>query len=400
MVQTVAEKLLSSYAKPTGDSAKPWKVFDSSQGCTPVKNSLICLRNDKKPPTKEKEKQKKEALAWTAPPPPKKSGFGKMFDDFQKITQTAPPKEQKPPPPFDIRDIPGAMRKMGWPIGAKLSQRWLDGRAYVGVRNGIFPADMVDTTSITLNWLLGYKDVKAQYDALLQKNMQSPKAKEEIKKKIANFLKEHPTFYDVLDTRSYCHDDIQQIHKQFQFQRQKVSTWDGMHQFGMTDVTAALGVFNFYTAIASAIIKNPSYYKHLGSSKKQLCNQATVTVTHIYVYAKDEYSFTDDQKSSQYLGHWNKAGVITVGTAAVASALIEGEWTPDFGEVGNSDVRYVLDTGQLKLVEKEVFYPVRNRDYREYRTKHDRGGDFVIYSDLRLIKLTKPYTFILEELCR
>lgn len=31
------------------------------------------------------------------------------------------------PPPFDMLDIPGAMKKMGFPVAAKLAQRWLGG---------------------------------------------------------------------------------------------------------------------------------------------------------------------------------------------------------------------------------------------------------------------------------
>ena len=34
------------------------------------------------------------------------------------------------PPPFDMLDIPGAMKKMGFSVAAKLAQRWFDGREY------------------------------------------------------------------------------------------------------------------------------------------------------------------------------------------------------------------------------------------------------------------------------
>jgi hypothetical protein len=35
-------------------------------------------------------------------------------------------------------------------------------------------------------------------------------------------------------------------------------------------------------------------------------------------------------------------------------------------------------------------YPVRNRDYREWREKHQRGGDFLIFSDIATHELAQP----------
>ena len=53
-----------------------------------------------------------------------------------------------------------------------------------------------------------------------------------------------------------------------------------------------------------------------------------------------------------------------------------------------------------KLLDKNVYYPVYNRSYNEWREKHGRGGDFMIYSRPQLIKLNKPIRFKLETICR
>ena len=47
-----------------------------------------------------------------------------------------------------------------------------------------------------------------------------------------------------------------------------------------------------------------------------------MTVTHVYAYAKDNYSFNDDDGPSQYLGHWNKQGVIFVPSTPLIEKVV------------------------------------------------------------------------------
>jgi hypothetical protein len=42
-----------------------------------------------------------------------------------------------------------------------------------------------------------------------------------------------------------------------------------------------------------------------------------------------------------------------------------------------------------------VLYPVRNSDFRAWQLKHNRGGDFIIYTDRLTVKLATPITVIL-----
>ncbi|MBZ4241698.1 DUF6402 family protein, partial [Mycobacterium tuberculosis] len=47
------------------------------------------------------------------------------------------------------------------------------------------------------------------------------------------------------------------------------------------------------------------------------CFEPVLQITHVYVYIKDSYSFNDDSSSkSQYLGHWNKNGMVLSYVAA------------------------------------------------------------------------------------
>jgi hypothetical protein len=131
-------------------------------------------------------------------------------------------------------------------------------------------------------------------------------------------------------TREHSQGDWQTLHEQFQFQLEPVGMLDTLTDtLGMTDVTAALANFNFYAAVARAHIQTDVYNRYNTPTGTQHCMKSTVTVSHVWVYAKDSYSFHDSGQSSQYLGHWNKNGVIVlpaavaarVGMAAAAAAI-------------------------------------------------------------------------------
>ena len=61
--------------------------------------------------------------------------------------------------------------------------------------------------------------------------------------------------------------------------------------------------------------------------------------------------------------------------------------------------RFALDTGG-SLLEKDVYYPIRNRDYRQWRAKHQRGGDFLIITETKLVKLDQPIVLDMPEVCQ
>lgn len=56
-----------------------------------------------------------------------------------------------------------------------------------------------------------------------------------------------------------------------------------------------------------------------------------------------------------------------------------------------------MDVGS-NLKEKEVFYPVRNRNFENWRKVKKRGGDFKIFSNLEKVKLSRPIIIDLGEI--
>lgn len=164
-----------------------------------------------------------------------------------------------------------------------------------------------------------------------------------------------------------ANSDFLEYHQKFQFQLIGVNASWGqrMSEFlnrsldagGVPDdLTGALGSFNFYAAVQRA------YFNH---------STRLAVVTHISVYVRDPYEFSDDQ----YLGHWSPSHVAVVPAHHLAG--------------GSGWLDYPVVDGSIYNKES-VLYPVTNKDYRNWRQQHGQGGDFMIYSDRMSVKLDSP----------
>ena len=88
------------------------------------------------------------------------------------------------------------------------------------------------------------------------------------------------------------------------------------------------------------------------------------------MYVHDTYEFIDAANAlfPQPLGVWSRDRCLSKAEMAAWSAL---------GSVGRMNAFY-------------GFYWVDNSDFNAYRAKRGLGGDFVVYSDIKRIKLAKP----------
>ncbi|RQO37503.1 hypothetical protein DBV14_32165 [Variovorax sp. KBW07] len=309
-------------------------------------------------------------------------------DGFQRWLKSpspppAPPKEKQKPvrtvPPFDIQDIPGAMRKIGAPVGADLMDKWFAGALNYpptpkDERNGInqngvpYPPGMIDTTSVRIEWVLRFARARKGLNDLVSQ-IETVAAR----KAISNALRPYQNRLDIWPWLE-CQGDIVRFHKEFQVQKTPVEGTLGqkLAQFvtqsisneGIPDdLTCALGSFNLYAAISHA------YFDHKNKS---------AVLTHISVYVKDNFTFTDETSgASQYLGHWSPSHVAVVPTHEIA-ALANVGW-----------LDYPVVQGNV-YAKDAVLYPVKNSDFRAWQRKHNQGGDFIIYTDRTTVKLDTP----------
>jgi hypothetical protein len=416
-----------------------WQLFDDAQGCAPLQHDGLCLQMHKSPPalplTAEQARTKAVAAPVTktpAPPPPPKKETAQVFLEWmierreKKHAQAQPQTQGKPQPtlpkPFDLYDIPAAMKSAGFTVSAQLAQKWLDGPAFTAygtddpgtAKERRYPPHLVDHSTVSLGWLRGYPKIEQRYQALLRQ-LTSPNALRELRKNFTKYLTTYPGLDHDLSTREHSQSDWQALHEQFQFQLEPVGMLDTLTDtLGMTDVTASLANFNFYAAVARAHIQTDVYNRYNTPTGTQHCMKSTVTVSHVWVYAKDRYSFHDAGQSSQYLGHWNKKGVIVLPAAvaasvgmAAAAAAIKPYWKEGENlvnalriELWNEKLAHLpVDIGK-KMAEGEVYYPVRNRDYRQWRKVKQRGGDFLIMTEPKLIRLDQPIVLGLAEVCK
>jgi hypothetical protein len=412
---------------------RKWMRVDKPAGCKPLANPQAAILMEKKPP----------ALPGEKPPVVKKPEKAKADPESGKNQKSAQPikvskaqnkgtpvqsikvsnnepkskelaEECKIPPPFDMLDIPDAMEQMAFLVAAKLARRWFNGRKHVITDDPtyVYPTDMVDTTILSLDYILKNKKVKSKYDELINNDIYNGFSSDAIKEKMQNlagkkFIDEGIAYSGELDALAHAGGDIQSFHKLFQFQRAPVSSFDSLDGgFGLNDLIASLANFNLMAAVANARVYSEKYYNY-SKTVPVFCCQSTVEVTHIYIYVRDSYSFLDkkNKKASQYLGHWNRNGVILV-PAAVASDFANGrgfdaEWANSPYDASGFDKPVDTLKGLFGAMRKQdVYYPVHNRDYSAWREKFNRGGDFAIYTKPLKVKLPKPVKFALDETCR
>ncbi|MDR5747595.1 DUF6402 family protein [Caballeronia sp. LZ029] len=348
--------------------------------------------------------------AVTATPAPalqKPDPLMKMVDDLYKVAHAFsrfkawlnapdPPKLAKSVrtdplvPSFDIQEIPAAMRKMHLPVSATLMERWFaaklnysptdaDETAEINQDGKPYPPDMYDTTTIRMDWVLKFARAKDKFDYLIDKAIRSPKARDELYRKLIPYKNS----VTLLDTAEICGNDTAMLHRHFSFQftsvdgtfGQKIGLFlSNLERSGAPDdLTGALGSFNFSVALA-----------HARFDWDVESRRTKAEVKGIWVYVKDNFTFTDRQGDpSQYLGHWSSDGVIVVPLDAVAATLPYVPYVESPVTIGNP------------VIKGNVYYPVHNSDFRQWAIRHRQGGDFVIYSDRRYVPVVPPITITL-----
>jgi len=315
-------------------------------------------------------------------------------------TSAKPVKQKETVPPFDIQEIPAAMRKIHLPVSAALMERWFAGKlnyspttanenAEINQDGKTYPPDMYDTATIKLDWVLRFPRAKDKFDYLIKEAIRSPKAVKELHDKLATYKNK------VIDlfTSDICKNDPASLHHHFQFQRvavdgtfgDKISlllTTEFERSGAPDDLTGALGSFVIYAALG-----------HARFSWDVESRRTTAQVTGVWVYVKDNYTFTDQQGDrTQYLGHWSSDGVIVIPFDALAATSPYIPYVESSVTLPYIDAPVVLGKPVIK---GNVYYPVHNSDFRQWAIKHKRGGDFVIYSDRRFIPVVPPITIFL-----
>ncbi|WP_207921158.1 DUF6402 family protein [Burkholderia pyrrocinia] len=389
------------YYKPQkGLFGSELKEYKGAQGCIPLdtQNSVSIDRlapGAKPPPPAPKPVVK-------APSIPKQRAAPQPQPKNDQAVVKEPPKQPEAevcekPPVFDLQDVPIAMDNLGWKVSAKLARIWFASPAHT-YNDDPTSAQPLYNGDITLDWALRFGSVKKKYDNLLSNDIYSARSTRIATDIVKDFVQK--LFADRNSVFSFATsaftDDLHKFHTDWQFQLLPISNWDTLENLAPTDLTGALANFNIYVAIGNVEVSVQKYFRYENTGKFY-CLDATGKITHIYAYVKDNYSFN----GKQYLGHWNKHGVVIA-----PGSLLTGSSSPKRDsdiDIWVKSINKPVDTRKGlfgKFREPDVYFPVYNADYDRWREKHNRGGDFMIYSKPVYLKLKKPIDLKLGEICR
>ena len=276
----------------------------------------------------------------------------------QHIKPKLTPKVDKQPvkivvPEMNIEAIPTAMRRMGWTVAAALMERWFASPEWqmppewktnpnsAGAALKMNSAQF-DEHIVTMDWALRFERCQDACEDVLKMIRTAP-AIEQLKKRLENAGWKQQSEFHLGSKASSAReiDDTSQVNY-LTFGR-PWNTLDDMYG-ALGSATVKVGLVG--DAFVSSSMKTKLFH-----------------ATKAGIYIKDQYDFI----GKQFLGTWTEDGVLTK-KDVLKDAM--------FGEVGYP-------------WHGEPIGRVHNEQFSEYRKNHNRGGDFMIFSDVYWIEINE-----------
>ncbi len=197
--------------------------------------------------------------------------------------------------PFTIRDIPAAMRREHWEMGARLMERWFDAPAWtmsgpIKLGHAPLPARAEETKLVQMSWLLRFARVAAANNHLLQSWSQPPrlsKGAEQVRAQLTAWLLKQPTAPDAPFRFGDFSRPVPEINERYAINFEVVdSPW-----YRETD--------DFYAAFGKALLKLA-----VSGMVERVGPNWRVTIDQVGTFLRDTYDFNGDQP----LGSWGPTG--------------------------------------------------------------------------------------------
>lgn len=243
----------------------------------------------------------------------------------------------------EVTDIPDIMKAKGWLKGRALMEGWFRRPGNNDPKRG-----RADTGTITMKWVLGYRRASLTFHkAVRERVWVNAAARRQILKLL--YRKGHLTTSHMRDepfgNLAQSATALDPDYVQYRLVGGDGYYYDdylggyyghtGNYYYGydvMDDMTAALGRFAFRIAVEGII-------------SPEISSQRTITVQRAGFFVRDSYDFNGDQ----HLGFWDK----------------------DDNSV--SALNFLSGT------------QITNEDFRDYRKRTGRGGDYFVYSDVKIV---------------
>lgn len=261
---------------------------------------------------------------------------------------------------FTLIDVPSSMRREGWTVGATLMERWFDANAWTmpgTVKTGDTPAPAsgIDAGTVKMRWALGFSRVAAANTNLLNtwsRGERLPKSAGQV----ANQLRRWITQHGLSGRQPFRFGNLSQ----------PIAAVDRLCAINRDIVESSFfgPVDDFYAAFGNAAVKLA-----VSGQVVPVDGGWRVTIDQAGTYLRDTYDFNGDQP----LGSWGPDGFSRVAVLA-----------PDI-EVDPAAPESIWIRGQR-------VFSVSNESFRDYRARFNKGGDFVVFSDLQHTPLPSPVT--------
>ena len=231
--------------------------------------------------------------------------------------------------------IPVIMKRRGWATAAALMQRWFDGPP-----SDNRSAQIPDTTDVKMDWVLGFERAKKVYDLLVRDRIWSNFAS---RLEISHMLQGRARVATAAGPFGNLNSSVVSVNKNYINERAVVSS---PLSDPLDDLFGALGSFNFRVAVEGKMAPvQPSGWD--------------ISIEKVGIYVHDSYDFQDDHWYSQPLGFWSFDGA-----------------------------------GDVSKLPGLHSYAVANSSFRDYRAAKRHGGDFWVYSNLKVLNLYPPERFV------
>jgi hypothetical protein len=241
----------------------------------------------------------------------------------------------------DLERIPLIMRQNGWENGAALMDYWFNSPTNDDPKNGI-PC----TNIIKMNWVLTFPRAQAVYREMLRSEVWANQAAQ---REIISMLGRKSLLGNEKRTFGYPKLVLPLVDRDAVQYRAVGDSWMDMAFGGIDDLRAALGRFIFKIIVLGEVepIKLNS----------MLTGTYKVTINELGIYVRDSYDFNDANGEDQSLGNWDASD--------------------------NSVGRTMFNGGE----------EVKNSDFRQWRLDNNKGGDFIVFSDIKYVNLSVPSVF-------
>lgn len=267
--------------------------------------------------------------------------------------------------PMEITAISHAMRKMGWKRAAKFMERWLTTPAWKcpdAWKEGsalppslYIPDQHCDDETITMSWLMQYSHAKEAREELLSKRAFSQAGMSQTAKRLKMLGWQGKGSYTFGRRNIFGRPDMSAREVEQYYQNNYIAVADNIltHVLFDTldDVYGALGTYSLKSTV-------------IGTAFRGTDNKIYLQSDYVGVYVKDYYDFNNN-RLDQSLGFWTEDGILVRSESLMSKVR------------GNT----IYKGNKLKKVSE-----FHNSDFLKYREKTNKGGDFIVFSDVMWIK--------------